>query len=78
MGVGQSGVEPYLLCATPLPGRRPIVAIPTTLLLVQNQTVRYMPTFLNVIMAAIGVMFTLIGAYIGERVQLGPPPKPVE
>ena len=26
-------------------------------------------------MAAIGVLFTLIGAYIGERIQLGPPPK---
>ncbi len=55
-----------------------VVAIPTTLVLVQNQTVRYMPTFLYVIMAAIGVMFTLIGAYIGERIQLGPPPKPAE
>jgi alcohol dehydrogenase class IV len=30
VGVGETGVEPYLLCATPLPGRRPIVAIPTT------------------------------------------------
>jgi hypothetical protein len=29
-------------------------------------------------MAAIGVLFTLIGAYIGERIQLGPPPKPAE
>ncbi|MGD9996480.1 MAG: iron-containing alcohol dehydrogenase [Ilumatobacteraceae bacterium] len=27
---GDTGVEPYLLCAHPLPGRRPIVAIPTT------------------------------------------------
>ncbi len=27
---GESGVEPYLLCATPLPGRRPIIAVPTT------------------------------------------------
>jgi hypothetical protein len=26
-------------------------------------------------MSAIGIMFTLIGAYIGERIQLGPPPK---
>jgi MFS family permease len=54
-----------------------IVAIPTTFLLVQSQTVRTLPTFLYVIMAAIGVLFTLIGAYIGERVQLGPP-KPAE
>ncbi|MBI5090537.1 MAG: iron-containing alcohol dehydrogenase [Actinobacteria bacterium] len=30
VGSGDTGVEPYLLCATPLPGRRPIVAIPTT------------------------------------------------
>jgi alcohol dehydrogenase class IV len=30
VGVGSTGVEPYLLCANPLPGRRPIVAIPTT------------------------------------------------
>ncbi|MBK5332558.1 MAG: iron-containing alcohol dehydrogenase [Ilumatobacteraceae bacterium] len=30
VGAGDGGVEPYLLCATPLPGRRPIVAIPTT------------------------------------------------
>ncbi len=55
-----------------------VVAIPTTYLLVQSQTVRTMPTFLYIIMAGIGVMFTLIGAYIGERIQLGPPPKPVE
>jgi len=27
---------------------------------------------------AIGILFTLIGAYIGERIQLGPPPKPAE
>jgi alcohol dehydrogenase class IV len=30
VGAGDGGVEPYLLCANPLPGRRPIVAIPTT------------------------------------------------
>jgi len=30
ISVGDTGVEPYLLCATQLPGRRPIVAIPTT------------------------------------------------
>jgi hypothetical protein len=55
-----------------------IVAIPTTFFLVESQTVRTLPTFLYVIMAAIGVLFTLIGAYIGERVQLGPPPKLAE
>ena len=55
-----------------------VVAIPSTFFLVQNQTVRTLPTFLYVIMAAIGILFTLIGAYIGERIQLGPPPKPAE
>ncbi len=55
-----------------------LVAIPSTYMLVQSQTVRTMPTFLYIIMAGIGVMFTLIGAYLGERIQLGPPPKPVE
>ncbi len=55
-----------------------VVAIPSTFILVENQTVRLLPTFLYVIMAVIGVLFTLIGAYIGERIQLGPPPKPAE
>ncbi len=52
-----------------------VVAIPTTFFLIDSETVRTLPTFLYVIMAAIGVLFTLIGAYIGERIQLGPPPK---
>jgi alcohol dehydrogenase class IV len=30
VSAGTSGIEPYLLCAAPLPGRRPIVAVPTT------------------------------------------------
>ena len=55
-----------------------VIAIPTTFLLIQSQTVRTMPTFLYVVMSAIGIMFTLIGAYIGERIQLGPPPKPAD
>jgi hypothetical protein len=45
---------------------------------VQSQTVRTMPTFLYVIMSGIGILFTLIGSYIGERIQLGPPPKPAD
>jgi hypothetical protein len=55
-----------------------LVALPTTFLLVQSQTVRTMPTFLYVIMSGIGILFTLIGSYIGERIQLGPPPKPAD
>lgn len=55
-----------------------IVAIPTTFLLMSSQTVRTMPLFLYLIFAAIGILLTLIGAYIGERIQLGPPPKTAE
>jgi hypothetical protein len=55
-----------------------LVAIPTTFLLIQSQTVRIMPVFLYLIFAAIGILLTLIGAYMGERIQVGPPPKPAE
>ncbi|MDP9148633.1 MAG: hypothetical protein M3O36_01625 [Myxococcota bacterium] len=55
-----------------------LVAIPTTFVLIQSQTVRTMPVFLYLIFAAIGILLTLIGAYIGERIQLGPAPKTVE
>ena len=43
-----------------------------------SETVHTMPGFLYWIMAAIGVLFSTIGAYVGERIQMGPPPKPVE
>jgi hypothetical protein len=55
-----------------------LVAIPSTFLLIQSQTVRIMPVFLYLIFAAIGILLTLIGAYMGERIQVGPPPKPAE
>ncbi len=55
-----------------------LVAIPTVFYLARSQTVRTMPLFMYIIMAAIGVLFTLIGSYIGERIQMGPPPKAVE
>jgi hypothetical protein len=55
-----------------------LVAIPTVFYLAHGQTVRTMPLFMYIIMAMIGVMFTLIGAYIGERIQMGPPPKPAD
>lgn len=48
------------------------VAVPTVFYLVRTQTVRTMPPFMYVIMGCIGVLFTLIGAYLGERVQMGP------
>ena len=55
-----------------------LVAIPTVFYLAKGQTVRTMPLFMYVIMALIGVLFTLIGSYIGERIQMGPPPKAVD
>jgi hypothetical protein len=55
-----------------------LVAIPTALYLYSNQTVKTMPAFMYVLMSVLGILFTLIGSYIGERVQMGPPPKPQE
>jgi hypothetical protein len=52
-----------------------LVAMPTAFLLFQSQTVKTMPAFMYVLMSALGVLFTLIGSYVGERVQMGPPPK---
>jgi hypothetical protein len=60
-----------------------VVALPTIFylynglfgLLGPGHTVRTMPIFMYVIMAMIGVMFTLIGSYVGERLQMGAPPK---
>jgi hypothetical protein len=62
-----------------------LVAIPTVFYLTGipystpgMQTVHTMPTFMYVVMAGIGVLFTLIGSYLGERIQMGPPPKVAE
>jgi hypothetical protein len=52
-----------------------LVAIPTAFLLFRSQTVKTMPSWMYVLMSALGVFFTLIGSYIGERIQMGPPPK---
>jgi len=52
-----------------------LVAMPTAFILYSNQTVKTMPVFMYVLLSALGVLFTLIGAYVGERVQMGPAPK---
>ena len=52
-----------------------IIGIPTVLYLYRSETVFTLPPFLYIILGAIGVLFTLIGSYIGERIQLGPAPK---
>lgn len=67
---GKTFIEP--VCASFL------IALPTAFLLFRSQTVKTMPPFMYVLMSALGVFFTLIGSYIGERIQMGPPPKPTE
>jgi hypothetical protein len=55
-----------------------VVAIPTAMFLYRGQTVKTMPSFMYVLLSGLGALFTLIGAYIGERIQMGPPPAPTE
>lgn len=60
-----------------------VVALPTVFFLFNGlfgmigygQTVRTMPLFMYLIMGLIGVMFSLVGSYVGERIQMGPPAK---
>jgi hypothetical protein len=53
-----------------------LIALPTAFLLFEQQTVKTMPAFMYVLLSTLGILFTLIGSYIGERIQMGPPPKP--
>lgn len=55
-----------------------LVAIPTAALLFHYQAVKAMPAFLYAMLSALGVVFAMIGAHLGERIQLGPPPKRAE
>jgi hypothetical protein len=52
-----------------------LIAVPTAFILHLNQTVKTMPAFMYVLMSALGMLFTLIGSYLGERIQLGPSPQ---
>ncbi len=49
-----------------------LVALPTAFILYHGQTVKTMPVFMYVLFSALGLLFTLIGAYVGERIQMGP------
>ncbi len=64
---GRTFLEPFIASF--------IVAIPTVLYLYKSETVFTLPPFLYVVMGGIGILFALIGSYLGERIQLGPPPK---
>ena len=69
---GKTFIEPVVAAV--------IVALPTVFFLHDGffgafgygQTVRTMPLFMYLIMAMIGVLFSLVGAYLGERIQMGP------
>ncbi len=67
---GRTFLEPFIASF--------IIAIPTVLYLFKSQTVFTLPPFLYVVLGGIGVLFALIGSYLGERIQLGPPPKPAD
>jgi cation transport ATPase len=53
-----------------------LVAIPTAIYLHGGQTVKTMPGFMYILLSALGLLFTLIGSYLGERIQMGPAPTP--
>ena len=67
---GKTFVEPVVAAV--------IVALPTVFFLHNGffgalgagQTVRTMPMFMYLIMAMIGVLFSMVGSYLGERFQL--------
>ena len=52
-----------------------LVAMPTAFFLFEGQTVKTLPAFMYVLVSALGVLFSLIGSYAGERVQMGPAPR---
>lgn len=76
-GVLLGMISPGKTFAEPVVGTF-LIAIPTVYQLVHSQTVRTLPVFMYVILGLIGVMFTLVGTYLGERIQMGPQPKPAE
>lgn len=52
-----------------------LLALPTAFWLYTGQTVKTMPAFMYVLMSILGLLFTLVGAYVGELIQMGPAPK---
>jgi hypothetical protein len=64
---GRTFLEPFIASF--------VVAIPTVLYLYRSETVFTLPPFLYCVLGLIGVLFALIGSYLGERIQMGPPPK---
>jgi hypothetical protein len=52
------------------------IAAPTAFLLFEGQTVKTMPAVLYAVLAAVGLVFAVIGAHLGERLQQGGTPVP--
>ncbi len=55
-----------------------LVALPTAFWLFRTQTVKTLPLFMYALLAVVGVLFTLVGSYVGERIQLGAPPRAID
>jgi hypothetical protein len=49
-----------------------VVSMPTAIMLFRTQTVKSMPAFMYLLFMALGVLFALVGAYFGERMQADP------
>lgn len=62
---GKTFIEPVLATF--------LVAVPTALFLLRSQTVKTMPYWMYILMSALGLLFTLIGTYLGQKIQMGPP-----
>jgi hypothetical protein len=55
-----------------------LIAVPTAMLLYRGQTVKTLPYWMYILLSLVGLLFTLVGSYLGERVQMGPPPKALD
>lgn len=63
-------ISPGKTFAEPVLGTA-LVALPTTWILFSTQTVKTLPGFVYLMLAALGLLFSLVGAYTGERLQFG-------
>jgi hypothetical protein len=49
-----------------------VIAVPTVTLLYRGQTVKTLPLFVYLLLAMVGLLFALLGAHAGERLQVSP------
>jgi hypothetical protein len=67
-------ISPSRTYAEPVAGTV-VVAIPAAAYLHAGQTVWTMPWFMYAIFAVMGVLFSLVGTFAGQRIQMGPSAK---